>query len=262
MRKLEIDELRQRQIEILDVVSSFCDKNEIDYILEGGTLLGAIRHGGYIPWDDDIDIGMLRKDYDRFAEIFPREMADTQYVFECPEKNKNWHLPFGKVMDMNTLFVQDGHDLGINIDVFPYDDVPNDYKVAEQMYKKRDFLKKINAVQINENAPRGGVLRRSIVYVIRFLLRLFPRYYFIHCIANSARKYEGKGYETVGNFTAESKIPPCKKEIVTNRILAKFEGKEYKIPKDYDTWLRAFYGEYMKLPPEDQRKRHTFEAYI
>ncbi len=262
MRQLEMNELREKQIEILDLVSSFCDKHGIEYILEGGTLLGAIRHGGYIPWDDDIDIGMLRKDYDRFAEEFPREMADTQYVFACPEKDKDWHLPFGKVMDMNTLFIQDGHDLGINIDVFPYDDVPNDRKIAEKMYKKRDFLKIVNAAQINENKPSGSFFRRCVVYCVRFVLRLFPKYYFIHLIAKNARKYNDKGYTTVGNFTAESKIPPCNKAILGERVYACFEGKDYRIPKDYDTWLRAFYGDYMKLPPEEQRKRHSFEAFI
>lgn len=262
MRKIGMDELRQKQMEILDYVSKFCDENNICYILEGGTLLGAVRHKGYIPWDDDIDIGMLREDYERFTELFPKLCDKPGYIFKCCELDKNWHLPLGKVMDMNTLFVQDGHDLGINIDVFPYDDVPEDEKIASRMYKTRDFLKLVSAAQMNKERPSGNLLRRIAVYCIRFVLHMFPDYYFIHLEERKSQKWNRKNLDTVGNFAGESVPPPVRKQVLRDRIYAQFEDREYKIPRDYDTWLSSWYGDYMTLPPVEKRKQHTFEAYM
>ncbi len=88
MRKIGMDELRQKQMEVLDYVAAFCDENGIRYWIEGGTLLGAIRHKGYIPWDDDIDIAMLREDYTRFRKEFPEKSRDPKFVFRCAEDDK------------------------------------------------------------------------------------------------------------------------------------------------------------------------------
>ena len=94
MRKIGMDELRQKQMEVLDYVAALCDENGIRYWIEGGTLLGAFRHKGYIPWDDDIDIAMLREDYTRFRKEFPEKSRDPKFVFRFAEDDKTWHLPF------------------------------------------------------------------------------------------------------------------------------------------------------------------------
>lgn len=262
MRKIGMDELRQKQMEILDYVADFCDANDICYILDGGTLLGAVRHGGYIPWDDDIDIGMLREDYDRFVALFPAKCDKPGYVLGTPELDKNWHIPFGKVMDMNTLFVQDGHDLGINIDIFPYDEAPDDPKIVAKMYKARDRLKYISAAQMNRNPPSGNILRRLVVHCLRFVLHMFPDYYFIRRLYKKMQRWKGKGYSGVGEFSGESEAPLRRKSVVRERREARFEDRVYKIPIDYDTWLTGCYGDYLTLPPENERKRHTYEAFV
>lgn len=262
MRKIGMDELRQKQMEIMDYVARFCDDNGLCYILIGGSMLGAARHKGYIPWDDDIDIGMPRADYDRFTELFPKLCDRPAYVFACCEKDKNWHLPFGKVMDMDTLLVQDGHDLGINIDIFPYDDVPNDPALAAREYKKRDRLKLANAMQLNPNPPSGNLLRRLAVYCVRFVLHRFPKYYFIRKISDDAKRWNGKGIDTVCEIVGESYAAPCPRHILFDTMDAPFEDRVYKIPKDYDTWLTMRFGDYMTLPPEAERKRHIFDAYV
>ena len=120
MRKIGMDELRQKQMEVLDYVAAFCDENGIRYWIEGGTLLGAIRHKGYIPWDDDIDIAMLREDYTRFRKEFPEKSRDPKFVFSCAEDDKTWHLPFGTGMNTESLFLQDGHDLASTSIFFPW----------------------------------------------------------------------------------------------------------------------------------------------
>lgn len=168
MRKIDMGELREKQMQILDYVAQFCDEHGIRYIIEGGTMLGAIRHGGYIPWDDDIDVGMLREDYQRFIELFSQEAKDG-YVFACSETTEGWHLPFGKVMDTNTLLVQDGHNLGINIDIFPYDDAPEDPQVMKKMYDTRDRLKVLNAIQCSKENPLA--IRSSGWRYMEFVLR-------------------------------------------------------------------------------------------
>ena len=263
LRRIGMSELRKHQLEILDFVVEFCEENDIHYWLDSGTLLGAVRHKGYIPWDDDIDIGMLREDFDRFTQRFRDKCIKTAYVFRCPELDKNWHLPFGKVMDMTTLLIQDGHNLGINIDIFPFDDAPENTKIVSKMYSQRDWLKNIDAVQRNLNPPSGNIIRKMGVYGIRCLLHLFPESFFIHLLAKKARRYNGKGLKKIGNFTGEARMIPCERESVLETIDAVFENKVYKIPKGYDLYLQAFYGvNYMQLPPVEKRKHHSFEAYV
>ena len=104
MHELSLDELRKIQIEILDVVSKFCDDHEINYWLDGGTLIGAVRHKGYIPWDDDIDLGMLRPDYDKFMRLFNEH--NTRYKFHCIENDPKFYVPFGKVLDTETILYE------------------------------------------------------------------------------------------------------------------------------------------------------------
>ena len=105
MRKIELEEKKVLQIDILSAVDSFCKKNDIKYSLGYGTLLGAVRHGGYIPWDDDIDIIMLRDDFEKFEKLFP-EKLDEKYVFNTLSREKRWHNSFGKVSDSRTLVVE------------------------------------------------------------------------------------------------------------------------------------------------------------
>ena len=263
MRRANVEELRNKQIEILDYVSQFCEENEINYWLDCGTLLGAVRHEGYIPWDDDIDIAMHRSDYNKFLRYFPQKSNDSKFELKCIENNKDWHHPFAKVMNNETLFIQDGHTMGINIDIFPYDDMVDDMNEFKKNYKTRDLLKVINSIQCSEHLPRGNKFRKCIVYIIRWILRRFPKYYFIRKISEMAQKHNGKGLKTVGSFTNDISMKSCKKEWVSEFVKGSFEGKQYNIPVGYKELLTCLYGEdYMQLPPEEKRKKHTFEAYV
>ena len=139
MRELTLDEIKKLQLDILDVVAEFCDKNGINYWLNCGTLIGAIRHKGYIPWDDDIDLGMLRPDYDKFMRLF--NLEQQRYKAYSVENNKKFCYPFMKVVDTKTLLyeVYEGsNETFVNVDIFVYDNVVDDEKVIQKMFKVRD----------------------------------------------------------------------------------------------------------------------------
>ena len=106
--KLQIEEVKQIQLGILDVVADFCDQNQIQYWIDSGTLLGAIRHKGYIPWDDDIDVGMLREDYDRFTKLFNEK--NDRFQFCCIENSPEFFVPHGKVTDTSTVLYEPNED--------------------------------------------------------------------------------------------------------------------------------------------------------
>ena len=119
MKEIKNDELRTIQLDILQNVHDFCMKHDIKYTLAYGTLLGAVRHGGYIPWDDDIDIAMLRPDYERFMQEYKNDI----YKFTECRLDKDVHIGFGKVEDTRTIVIEGGNtkNLGVSIDVFPID---------------------------------------------------------------------------------------------------------------------------------------------
>lgn len=259
--KIEKDEMKKIQINILDDVAKFCDENKIKYWIDCGTLLGAVRHKGYIPWDDDIDIGMLRDDYDKFVELY--NLKESKYKLKCIELDKTHEYPFGKVIDTETVLYEPdekGIKTSVNIDVFVYDNAPKNEIEMKKMYEKRDKYQKLRLYQ--KYVPLSdSKIKRIFKTIIKFILNLFPEDYFIKKIIDNSKRYSKTNCDRVGNFTSDTKIS-CKKDIFDDFIELEFEGKKYKAPKKYDEWLKAFYGKYMELPPLEKRvSPHSFIAY-
>ena len=265
MRRIDIDELRHIQIEILDAVMKFCDEHNITCWLDGGNLIGSIRHKGYIPWDDDIDIGMLRPDYEKFTRLF--NQSNTRYRFECPEINPNFYQAFGKVMDTSTVLYEPdekGKKLAVYIDIFVYDNAPDDDDVVNDMFRVRNRCYICNVARQARifQRPKGGLFRRLAVYALRTAVRIFPRNYFVQKIINNAKRYVNADTKRIGNFLGVARMV-CSKRVFDNFTTGEFEGKNYKVPAGYDEYLREFYGDYMQLPPEDKRvSTHIFKAYV
>lgn len=261
MKRLTQEETKHIQLEILDVVATFCEKHNIRYWLDNGTLLGAIRHKGYIPWDDDIDIGMLRYDFEHFMQTFNRE--NTRYRFICNELDASCPYPYGKVLDTETiLYEPDEHGIEscINIDVFVYDNAPDDPVECERMYRRRDRYSILNLLQ-NRMIGTRGIIKDLVKFIGYWGLKLFPKGYFAGKVVENSKKYAKCSTIGVGNFTSVTKIY-CKKDIFSSFKEIEFEGNFYYAPIMYDEWLTAFYGDYMKLPPkEKQVSHHVFEAY-
>lgn len=262
MRRIYGEEVKKIQKAILENVADFCEKNEISYWIDCGTLLGAIRHKGYIPWDDDIDIGMLRPDFERFMLTFNFE--NERYRAECIDTNPNFHYVHGKVLDTETtLFEPDknGNKLSINIDIFVYDNA-KDKEDAEKRYNFRDKCRLFHVFRNNKHKPNRNAIMRYAIYTFRTMLKVFPSNFFIKKMSKNAKRYNNIETEYVGNFTSYARII-CEKNVFSSFITAEFEGRQYKIPGGYDRWLKCFYGDYMKLPPEDKRvSHHTYEAYV
>lgn len=263
MRKLEIKEFREVQMGILSAVAAFCDANGISYWIDSGTLLGAIRHKGYIPWDDDIDIGMLRPDYEKFSALF--NASNSRYRFCSYELDRNFLYPFGKVLDTRTVLYEpdeNGNKLCVNIDIFIYDNAPDDDRQVAWMYKVRDFHRTMHFVRNGLISSKGSKARSAVLKAGELALKPFPRDFFVRQMVKNCKRYAGEQTARVGNFTAVSRIA-CEKDVFDSFETAEFESRMYRIPGGYDRWLRAFYGEYMVLPPkEKQVAHHAFVAYI
>ena len=162
-----LKKLRKVEMEILDEIVRICKENDIEYFLTGGTLLGAVRHKGYIPWDDDIDIGMLRKDYDKFINVC-KTALDKKYFLDCFETNKEYYLPFAKIKKNNTLFDEElTHHLsnhkGIYVDIIPF----------ENERKSESITQDIQAVLV-KNIIETMFVKKKIKTIIKYTLFFIP----------------------------------------------------------------------------------------
>lgn len=259
MKRMDTEQLKKVQVEILKYVANFCDENNINYFLDSGTLIGAVRHKGYIPWDDDIDIGMLRSDYDKFMSLFNK--TTERYQAWSIENREDFLYPICKVIDKTTVLYELGQELGVNIDVFVYDNAPEDDKILSKMYDRRDKLRYWHIQRNYDYAHSGGQIRRYMIKLVKVLLRVFPKNYFVKQIIRNSKSYSLQSTKYVGNFLAKARIKVDKK-IFDEYELMEFEGEFYKVPSGFDTWLKAFYGDYMELPPEEMRVPfHSVEAY-
>ena len=265
MKEIGQERLKEIQLEIMDVVMKFCEDNGIKCWLNGGTLLGAVRHKGYIPWDDDIDLGMLRPDYDKFIELFNKK--NDRYKFSSAENNPESFNHFGKVFDTSTVLYEPdekGDKLAVYIDIFVMDNAPLDEAERKRMFRKSKVFFVCNLgrkLPIFLKPTRGGFLRRIAVSLFRAVLRIFPRHYFVQALVRNAKRYASNDTGLVGDFTGQhdAVMPRERLEEMTE---LEFEGKKYNAPIGYDEWLTKLYGDYMQLPPPEKRvSTHFFKAY-
>jgi len=243
---------QMRMLEILIEVDKICKKNRIPYWLDGGTLLGAVRHGGFIPWDDDLDITMLRKDYNKLRKILPKELPEN-FAFEDWKSNKFFVIKHAKVRDKNSYF-EDldwvGKDClqGIYIDIFPKE------KVISHKWRKRiDFFygrayRRIHGFNDNKKELAIAYLMWiptvCVATVCQFFSNLFSK-------DRLAHPYGGI---TFYHKCKESTIFPLK-EIM-------FENQKFPIPCDAHQYLTWQYGDYMQIPPEEKRMVHARKIEI
>ena len=260
-----LTKLHEVEIEILDEFVRICKKNNLDYWLVGGTLLGAVRHKGFIPWDDDIDIGMPRQDYEKFIEIAPKEL-DKNYFIHYFNNDRDYYLNFLKVKKKNTLFDEKlieniETNKNIWIDIFPYDEVENPnskkYIIKNYIYKNTVpiiFYKR--GIFTKENLRRPWLRFLYIPFSYRFLIKNQEK------IAKSEIKKENCQYLTSYSGSYNFKMETLEKNKIYPLKELEFEGKMYKVFNDYDYYLTRIYGDYMQLPPIDKRVAHLPKKVI
>ena len=257
---------------VLKHIASFCEENGINYVLSDGTLIGAVRHKGFIPWDLDIDISMLRPDYERFIGLW-KDTAD--YALVTIDKVPECALSFAKIVDKHTIAYEHGMKSplgGIWVDVFPLDAVPDD--VNEIIAHNSVVEKKWKAFNRLSNMSRhkslvGKVLRRIKYCAVFGDFSIFwenPSYRYKKLITEVS-KYQVQEYKNVTNYMViYHNLPQRKygfpKTALTDFIYTSFEDAVFRIPKDYDSMLKSYYGDYMTPPPvEEQKDHHGLEVF-
>lgn len=257
----ELQQLKAIELEILDEFVRICDKHSIKYFLSGGTCLGAIRHKGFIPWDDDIDVSMLRSDYEKFCEVCKTDLANA-YILQNFHTEKNCGLIFGKIRKKNTIFSEDYSrhikmNQGIWIDIFPYDNVPDNEKERSKYIKKVTFLKNLYIVKCGYKTPPGMSLYGKIAYsVAKFICLFISQSALIKKLNKELMLYANSNSKNVfpfgGAYSIEKELLP--KTMLNNTCRVEFEGKTYTTFAEYNEYLAGHYGDYMTLPPEKNRK--------
>lgn len=254
------NERRKLQLLILEIaneVKRICDNNGIKYFLLFGSCLGAVRHKGFIPWDDDMDIGMLRKDYIRFLKICNKELSPKFYL-QTLENEINYPFEFSKIQIRNTTFIEDfskdaevSH--GIFLDIFPIDQLPNN-QLERRIYKLNNkILKNLIWVKCGYGSRDQ---KHGIKYKIFSLLSHVSSINRMKSLRrNLLEKYslENMNECFIGDYP--KKVLPI--ILFSDTKEYEFEGNYFSGIKDYDNYLTLLYGNYMQLPPESKRSTHS-----
>lgn len=262
MKEISVAESREIQIGILEEVDKFCEKNKLTYFMSYGTLLGAVRHKGFIPWDDDIDIAMPYPDFMKFCAVYTGEYYKINHWTKQPE----FHCNFAKFEDIRTLsqeeIVQD-YKMGINIDVAPIIGLPDDIERARQYFNRIVFFRNLLTLKKMKYRKGRNLIKQIGLVLSRLPLSLISNERINKRIDSMCRRYP---YETskyvicVGSFNPVKEI--IEKEKLGNPTKLEFEGHMFSAPSGYDTWLTQIFGDYMQLPPEEKRvSHHTFKTF-
>lgn len=252
MKLLTTSEIKKIQLEILDSIHHFCINNNLRYSLAFGSLLGAVRHKGYIPWDDDIDIMMPRPDYEQFCKLY--NGYKKNHTVQTYENDQSYYLAFAKVYDNRTEEIIFPTRTGVFVDVFPIDGLPLD-ESERILYGKKKlkliFYDVLYTCKNNAYRP-GNKWFNAIKYVGKRLL--YPsRSRAIKKINNLCLQYPYETSEYVDIVTGYSNDRGVKKDIFERYIIVDYEDIKVNIIKDYDTMLVKWFGDYMKLPPKEQQ---------
>lgn len=253
---MDIKDIQREELKILSKVDSVCRKYKINYFLIGGSLLGAVRHKGFIPWDDDVDLGMVREDYERFLEVCKKEIEFPLFL-QTDSLEEGYPLSFAKVINTETIFTEKRSKnikTGFFIDIFPFDKMPNN--ILQKKIQKIKF-KLLNSYLETELEWREKNLKSFIISLLVNPLR-----------AKSVRQIKRLREDTMSQFNScehfsyfniASQYGPEKEEIKNseiNRIIyMNFEGIQLPILADYDAILRRQYGNYMEIP-KDRSQKH------
>lgn len=257
--KKTLDKLHKVELEILDEFVRICNKYQLRYFMTGGTMLGAVRHNGFIPWDDDIDIGMPRKDYDSFIK-YAKEELNSKYFLDSFETNKEYYLPFAKIKKNGTIFDEEiNHHInnhkGIFIDIIPFENA----KMEDSLIQKVQaiFVRSITDTMYFKN--KIGKLSGARHQILVVLLSIFPK----KCLMTIQKKImkinrdDNSKYMVALAGTYGYQKETMKRDVFVPVKEIQFGNKKYFGMNKPDKYLSQLFGNYMELPPKYKRKNHT-----
>ena len=260
-----VEEFKAIQLQILKDLDAFVRNNNIYYSLAYGSLIGVIRHHGFIPWDDDIDIYMERAHYQHLIDLLPNNYLG-KYEMACLEKNAAWNRPYAKLFDMRTLLIEsvsNNTGIGVGIDIFPVDEIPGESKEFRQYNREMFLLRNIYTLKSLKWMINRPFYKNVLVLLSKAILFPFKYRSMAMDISKKAQKYNGADTGFLAdNVAGYASTKPFLKESFSEYINMTFEGFPVMVIKGWHDVLTKTFGAYMQLPPEEKRvTHHAFEAW-
>lgn len=265
--KLSLIEQHEVLLKLLVEFDQFCVENNLRYYLAGGTLLGAVRHGGFIPWDDDVDVVMPRPDYEKL--IKENYIAEDAQVISSENSQGHYHpIPYCNIVDTSTIIVENNikrsTNKGLFIDVFPLDGLPDDSRKRKKHLSKLLRLESLLLISINKNSSSRGI-KGVAKKLISIIMSLFDETKLAKKITSIAKRYN---YENCNEFVCAVFLQNKPERFITPKldysscVLLDFEKCKLCCPIGYKNVLRRSFGDYMQLPPENERYgQHGIDVY-
>ena len=267
-KELGIDEIHKGTLVILKKIIDICDELGINYYMAYGSLIGAIRHHGFIPWDDDCDIIMIRKDYERFIN-YCKVNADKLYPFKLLNRGtcKGYPYNISRFNDMRYKAEYDeipDYDSGMFIDIYPFDGAGNDCKkTKKKIALKKRILFRLVGWAIKSNRESTTKIKRVLRKVIIPIVKLIGADWFLNKMENLGKIYDYEDSQYISCLVWDGKLVLQDKDDFKEYIMVDFENLSVKVPKGYDRVLKNSYGDYMELPPKNERTAsHGYRLYI
>lgn len=267
------EEWNRRLTDTLKAFIDICRRHNLRYYCCGGTAIGAVRHNGIIPWDDDIDVMMPRPDYDRLLQL-AQEETFGKYEIITPYNNSSYPLYFAKISDTTTTIVEERERpcvIGLYVDIFPLDATDDDVATAKQTKKRyAKLLNRLNAVSTHNTFGEYMALLKNkkewgrfAIKTIAWFCRGTVRRKLIMQMDSISHRYDFNTARNVavhtGSYGLREVFP---KEWLGKGSMHKFEDLEVVLPEQYDTYLRHFFNDYMQFPPVEQRIEKHHRAYV
>lgn len=264
MNQISKSEIRNIEIEILKQIDIACKKNGIRYYIAYGTLLGAVRHQGFIPWDDDVDIVMFRNDYNKFLNLIQNNHL-PEWISKLDETCPGYFYPFMKLVDNRTIAKMENNktEHGIWVDVFPLDYVPGDEKIYRKIARKAEFLRNVVISMTTDFHANQPILKK----LIKKFLCLYAKIKSPKAILEKYNKLLSSTIRLGSNdYVACLFSPYVYKEKIPTKIFENskkylFEGNYFDGPASAKEYLTSIYGNFMELPPLNKRRTHEIQAW-
>lgn len=268
--ELNIKEIHEITLDIIKKMIQICNTIGVNYYVAYGSLIGVVRHKGFIPWDDDFDVVMLRDDYDKFCDYcITHEDELRPYKLLTRKSEKDYPYNIARLNDMNYRAIYENvqkYDSGVFIDIYPLDGAGTDAEqVLKRIKRKKSNLFRIALWSIDTHYTKSTYNKwyRSVVkFIVRGYSKIRGSKYFLDRLEKFKDIYDIKESRYVAEMIWDAGLTLYEKKWFDQYIYMIFENLEVKVPSGYDEFLRCDYGDYMKLPPkEEQVPHHEYKIY-